>query len=232
MGSSGTGGRVAAHFAHSWRPCGLDELEPMAEACQLGGGGAAGRCFNLWAAVFCRGRCAQRIGFKIHESQLLATNSRFLTSLGNSAQGSCPALYGHRVGISLPGLFSKQRQSSLEPPSHLTTTLGGRFFSLLEHLSFSSTGGKHCIQPSTIWTGPWLPRQTAPSTNPAGSWMRLFKLVGAWLLVSLRMWPWMSFFKFPASSLLPATPSNPTDAPYSSTLTLGSSTQDIIHKAN
>lgn len=42
LGSSGTDGRVAAHFAHSWRPWGLDELEPMAEACQLGGGWAAG----------------------------------------------------------------------------------------------------------------------------------------------------------------------------------------------
>jgi len=101
-----------AHLAHSWRPSGLDELEPMAEACQLGGGWAAGRCFDLWAAVFCRGRCAQRIGFKVHESQFLTTNSRFLTSLGNSAWGSCPALYGHGVGISL-GPFPEQRQASL-----------------------------------------------------------------------------------------------------------------------
>lgn len=59
LGSAGTDGRVAAHFAHSWRPWGLDELEPMAEACQLGGGWAAGsaastsglRCFVVVVAL-------------------------------------------------------------------------------------------------------------------------------------------------------------------------------------
>lgn len=119
LGSSGTGGEVAAHFAHSWRPWGLDELEPMAEACQLGGGWAARRCFDLWAAVFCRGRCAQRIGFKVHESQLLATNSRFLTSLGNSARRDRAP---HCMGTVVASAWAcsqglKQRQTSSFQPT-------------------------------------------------------------------------------------------------------------------
>ena len=87
-------------------------LNPWQKRCQLGGGWAAGRCFDLCAAVFCSSSSHSADWLPSSRTQLLATNSRFLTSLGNSAQRECAARWGHCADL-------PTRPRGLEPRTFL-----------------------------------------------------------------------------------------------------------------
>lgn len=115
-----------------------------------------------------------------------ATNSRFLTSLGNSAQGSCPALYGHcqhQLGLSC------ERQPPSIPPSHLTTTLDGICLSQEEAKIASNLQSQSIdlrtplIPPCWFrWTGPCLLRRTADIAN---LWLLDAPVQACWGLVGI-----------------------------------------------